>query len=550
MNPTMFSFVSGDCTGLYPNGSAVRGGETDQTLRYGFVFTDNRDLYDCLRIPELSDNFIKNPDTLGCAKPVIEQYLEGIGVEWEGPGYIPLTFATDVSHEGNFEVEITVNALKDCDEVLLFTQRRRLCFRGSLKKGESRTVTALVNVCPIIPGNHENRPEDDKTLDITLIGKGVVLSFIRINASESPTIYIMGDSTVADQGAEYPYLPELNYCGWGQMLSAYVESEAAVSNHAHGGLSTRSCINEGHYSIVINRIKKGDICLIQFGHNDQKIEDLKAYGGYTSRLEIFVADILERGGVPVIVSSLARNTWKADGTYNDLLWEYAKACEDLATRLNIPYIDLHKESMELIIKNGREGSKRYFHPGDYTHTNDQGGFLFAGMIYKGLKSAGLLKEYKEQDAWEPSIPFRSIESSETLNEVSKQPPLFESIDRPDDDLTRIEAVDLIVPALKFFSTNESGEGFEDTKDLKAGAISLAAALQNGIIPENMINDGKFYPYKAITRKEFIDLLRRGLHTRITSDIKAEELFLWGEGDDTPIKRSEAAKLCNAANAMI
>lgn len=50
----------------------------------------------------------------------------------------------------------------------------------------------------------------------------------------------------------------------------------------------------------------------------------------------------------------------------------------------MPVIDLHKYAADLIKKNGKEASRVYFHPGDMTHTNEYGSFLFAHFIAREL----------------------------------------------------------------------------------------------------------------------------------------------------------------------
>ncbi len=67
--------------------------------------------------------------------------------------------------------------------------------------------------------------------------------------------------------------------------------------------------------------------LIQFAHNDQKLDELKAQEGYRRNLLRYISECRGMGAFPVLVTPIARNTWKGnDGTYNDLLEEYAAVC--------------------------------------------------------------------------------------------------------------------------------------------------------------------------------------------------------------------------------
>ena len=76
----------------------------------------------------------------------------------------------------------------------------------------------------------------------------------------------------------------------------------------------------------------------------------------------------------------------------------------------MPVIDLHKYAADLIKKNGKEASRVYFHPGDMTHTNEYGSFLFAHFIARELSKLDPLTfaidVQDEEDSHQMSIqPF-------------------------------------------------------------------------------------------------------------------------------------------------
>ena len=97
------------------------------------------------------------------------------------------------------------------------------------------------------------------------------------------------------------------------MLPAYLP-EVCITNHAHSGLTTESFLSEGHWAIVKPRLRAGDICLFQFGHNDQKLAHLQARGGYTDRLRTYIKETRTAGTVPVLITPLARNSWRIPPT--------------------------------------------------------------------------------------------------------------------------------------------------------------------------------------------------------------------------------------------
>lgn len=72
-------------------------------------------------------------------------------------------------------------------------------------------------------------------------------------AGELPTVYIAGDSTV--QTYDEYWRPE---AGWGQMIPRFFSSDVTFKNHAIGGRSTKSFINEGRLDNVLREIKPND----------------------------------------------------------------------------------------------------------------------------------------------------------------------------------------------------------------------------------------------------------------------------------------------------
>ena len=52
-----------------------------------------------------------------------------------------------------------------------------------------------------------------------------------------------------------------------------VAFEAHRAKQYHLGLSSKSFIDEGLWEVVINKVKPGDYVFIQFGHNDEKVDE-------------------------------------------------------------------------------------------------------------------------------------------------------------------------------------------------------------------------------------------------------------------------------------
>jgi lysophospholipase L1-like esterase len=89
--------------------------------------------------------------------------------------------------------------------------------------------------------------------------------------------------------------------GWGQALHRYFDRSVTVENHAVNGRGTKSFIAEGRWDSVRVRLKKGDYVFVEFGHNDEKVEDstryTNPYTGYRRNLERLVVEARATGGL-------------------------------------------------------------------------------------------------------------------------------------------------------------------------------------------------------------------------------------------------------------
>lgn len=495
-------------------------------LQYGFLTEKNRNCNKRLQIPELNSGY----DTVywyrGKELTCLKQDQNGCYVSGEMSG-IPMTFISDVPEEGNYRVTVTLYAQNETDPAFIFLGRRRLAFIGRMGENSKVSYTFITNVCPVIPRGYTEEMVD-LTIDLTVLGDGLHLQSVEIEPVDCQTIYIAGDSTVTDQSADYPYDPSHSYCGWGQMLSAYTGLSGAVSNHSHSGLTTESFRSEGHYRILMERIRKGDICLIQFGHNDQKLSHLTAEGGYRTNLIQYIEEIRDKGAKPVLVTPLARNTWKGnDGTYNDLLKDYAATCITLGREYEVPVIDLHSRSMELVKRLGREQVKAYYYPSDYTHSNDYGAYLFAGYVYEALVQLYAYGDVDHSDIgsgsvyqWQPPENMPSIEPPEDLGVIEdpNAEKLFEHLERPEEWLTRVEALELVITAMHFFPTNVYNDAFDDIVGHETYAGTVECAYQNGLIPDQMISNHRFLPEQDITGDEFLAIAENGYQSRKGKDL--------------------------------
>ncbi|HEY0039157.1 MAG TPA: SGNH/GDSL hydrolase family protein, partial [Flavisolibacter sp.] len=89
-------------------------------------------------------------------------------------------------------------------------------------------------------------------------------SFILLQ-KEKPTFYIIGDSTVRNGSGS----GQNQQWGWGSFIAEHFDTtKISIQNHAIGGRSSRTFINEGRWDKIMKDLKKGDYVIMQFGHND------------------------------------------------------------------------------------------------------------------------------------------------------------------------------------------------------------------------------------------------------------------------------------------
>ena len=269
-------------------------------------------------------------------------------------------------------------------EGMLFSQRRN--FVGPVS-GETETgfYTCLTEYIPSM----SSRISRDKRLFCSAAGARITR--MEAERAEVRRVFIAGDSTVADQSARMPWYPADCYCGWGQVLPMLLK-EDAVCNQAHSGMTTRCFAEDGHLEIVLRYLQKGDLVLMQFGHNDQKRRELQAFGGYTDRLRALCGAVRKKGGVPVLISPVSRVPSRDAAGPFDLLQRHAEAVKALAEREGIPFIDLHEYTYRLYLETG-EGCRVMFKPGDATHGSDRGGYSLACRVAAELNRMGLAMAY-------------------------------------------------------------------------------------------------------------------------------------------------------------
>jgi len=183
------------------------------------------------------------------------------------------------------------------------------------------------------------------------------------------TIWLIGDSTMAKKEAKA--FPET---GWGMELAGFFDNSVTIENRALNGRSTKSFINENHWQPVLDNIKTGDYVLIEFGHNDEKI-DKPAVGTsieeFKTNLVKYVVETRQKGGIPILLTPITRRSFK-NGVLTDTHGLYPIATKSVADSLKVPLIDLLQKTKLVVTKLGDDSSKslyNYVEPGDINYPN-------------------------------------------------------------------------------------------------------------------------------------------------------------------------------------
>lgn len=299
----------------------------------------------------------------------------------------PLHISTPVPN-GTYEVTVTVTAHEDITFTIYAQSRRVIVQNYSLKNGEKKDFTFNVSVRDHHKRDAEYTVVNGIELDIACDGDFTAVS--AVSPVDVPTIYIAGDSTVTDQPAEYPYSPTSTYCGWGQMFPQLLNTGIAVENQAQSGSATKDFI-EINFTAFMDKIKKDDFLIIEFGHNDQKIQELGAFTGYTDNLRYFINFAREKGAKPVVCSPINRILFQENGKLLNLLGDYRNAARAVCDEMDVPFIDLWTRTTEFFERAGAVKAWDYFWGDgtgrDYTHTNDIGGGIIARFVAQEMIKA-------------------------------------------------------------------------------------------------------------------------------------------------------------------
>lgn len=206
------------------------------------------------------------------------------------------------------------------------------------------------------------------------------------------SVFLAGDSTV--QTYEKEHAPQ---AGWGQFIAECFTSDVCFANHAIGGRSSKTFVEEGRLQTILDEIKEGDYLFIQMGHNDSTKSRPERYTEpfttYKSYLKMYVEGARKHGAVPVFITPVGRLHFE-DGKFINDFPDYCSAMKELAAEEDVILIDLMTESLAYFSTVGYEETRSFFmvsvNGTDHTHFTETGANRMARLLADKVKSLGIL----------------------------------------------------------------------------------------------------------------------------------------------------------------
>ncbi|MHA6247395.1 rhamnogalacturonan acetylesterase [Pontibacter sp. CAU 1760] len=340
-------------------------------------------------------------------------------------GSVPFYFTVDLP-EGNYEVTVLLGDPEGTSKTTVKAESRRLMLEAvqtPLGKVEKHVFTVNVRTPRInMEDSIRLKPREvsylnwDDKLTLEFNNERPAVAAVEIRQVEDViTVYLAGNSTVVDQEHE-------PWAAWGQMVPRFFKPGVVVANYAESGETLKAFVGEKRLAKVLSVIKPNDYLFIEFAHNDQKpgSSHVEPFTTYKAMLRHFITEARKRGAIPVLVTSMHRRSFDAQGHIVNTLGDYPEAVRRTAQEEGVALIDLNAMSKVFYEAMGPEESKKAFvhysahtFPGqekaleDNTHFSTYGAYQLARGIVEGIKSNKLkLADYLREDVqpFDPAHP--------------------------------------------------------------------------------------------------------------------------------------------------
>ncbi len=199
------------------------------------------------------------------------------------------------------------------------------------------------------------------------------------------TLYLAGDSTLDEHGGD-----ESRWASWGSSLRPFLREGCAIVNYGRSGRSTSSFIREGWWGKIAEALAPGDFVVIQFGHNDQKLDKpdvATPIPQYKENLRRMAAEVRAKGATPVFATPIVRLTYGEDGLLADAprLDDWAEAMRETAAELGVDLVDMRAMTRKAANEAGEAEALTWYAPGDRTHPAVKGARLFARFFLEDVR---------------------------------------------------------------------------------------------------------------------------------------------------------------------
>lgn len=215
-------------------------------------------------------------------------------------------------------------------------------------------------------------------------------------AKRTPTWFLCGDSTMADYAENQSPMT-----GWGQALSKLCDGNVFVQNEARCGRSSKSFVAEMRLNFIELCLRKGDKLLIQFAHNDEKLDAERRthpHTTYPEYLSMYIDAAIRQGAEPILLTPVARRHFDENGCLKHTHGDYPNAMRNLAIYRGVRLLDMEKETEKLLEQLGDEASKALYchvpagHPNYPDGAQDNSHLSFDGAVTYAQLALKLLEE--------------------------------------------------------------------------------------------------------------------------------------------------------------
>lgn len=282
---------------------------------------------------------------------------------------------------------------------------------------------------------------------------------------------MLGDSTMTTYTED-----RRPQAGWGEKIDLFFNDQVTIRNWAAGGRSTRSFYYESTmWPTAKAQINSGDYVIIQFGHNDQKYGTDQATGPYSiygtyavcsdpaitdgenctggtdlvdsattldehsyyQFLKRYISEIRAKGAIPVLMTPMVRLDMSAGavtavgqhdysatkkGTEANPRGNYPAAMKAVASKYNVPLVDITSETASIVNSFGKEAAAAALYvSGDSTHPQIMFAALIAKKASEGLKAQGVLDAYMSTTATTIVGPAELAFGGVTVNTTAAKP---------------------------------------------------------------------------------------------------------------------------------